>query len=1114
MNRSITILILWLILQFVPATQMASGQLLPFDNYTIHNGLPQNSVFDIVQDQQGYLWFATQVGASRFDGKGFKNYYVADGLPDNYVNCLLTDSKGRIWFGTDGGGVGRKDGINWITFRKTDGLIDDHIEKLYEDHSGRIWVMTHYGVSYITPQDSIYSYDRKNGLIHNNVISMYEDRDGNMWLGTQTGLSVFRGDSIWNKPLNDVVWGIDEDSHGNLWFATQGSGIYRYDGEIFYHYTTNEGLTSNIVISIFVDTRDQVWCGTYEGGVSMYDGKRFTSHIENGINKEVIMSFFEDSRGVLWARPNENGIYRLKKGEFHHLDKSNNLIDNYVLKIYEDNQHNLWFGTLGGVSEYAKFTFEFFTDADGLPDNSIFSVAADSKGNIWAGTNIGLARYNGSRFRIWNKNNGLPDFTITKILEDQKGRIWAASYSTISRISGEHVINYRDTTILRQSVIYDMDEDDQGRLWCATERGIYLFENNHFENPAKGTILAQQEARGICWNKGIVWVATGKGLFRFDPETKDLRVLTTDQGMPDNKCRDVVCDENGILWVATDGGLVKINRQETTSKIQTFTTKDGLESNTLYFVLPDQRGHLWIGHEKGLNRLDIETGKIRYYGVEEGFLPLETNQGAIALDKHKNIWIGTVAGLAHYDPAFERTASNPPFTFLRNILVFNEKTDLASYCDSLNPSTGLPVNLTLPYNKNSITFQYIGIHFTIPSKVTYQYKLQNYDADWSPKTPLTEVTYKKIPPGDYTFLIKAANADGVWNPTPSSFSFRIKPPFWQTGWFITLSVIAGLLLIFWIIKLRERQLIREKRILEEKVRERTKEIRKQKDEIEKQRDEIEKQRDEIQQQKEIAESQRDQIALQNREIKDSIFYAKRIQSAVLPSDEEIKSILNEYFILFKPRDIVSGDFYWLHRNQSKTVVIAADCTGHGVPGAFMSMLGVTLLNEIMSKDRVYQANLILNRLRDYIKITLGQTGKLDEAKDGMDMALVVLDEEKMEIQYSGAYNPLILIRDGELLEFKGDKMPIGIQVNEKESFTNHVIPAKPGDTLYIFSDGYADQFGGDHGGKFKIRPFKNLLLEIHANPLPEQKKILYKTLVEWMQKEQQVDDILVIGLRV
>ncbi len=1075
-------------------TLSLGAQRIPFDNYNIHNGLPQNSVFDIIQDQRGYLWFATQVGAARFDGREFLNFYSTEGLPDNYVNCLLCDHQGNIWFGTDGGGIGIYDGQEIRTINRLKGLVSDQVEELHEDSRHRIWVRTHYGISCILNNDTVLRYDQHNGLLHNNVICMFEDRQGRMWFGTQRGITVIDGDSLINHDLGDVIWGIDQDRQGNYWIATQTSGVYRYDGKRFRHYTQDDGLASNIVISVYVDSSDRIWFGTYQGGVSMFDGRHFVNHRENGLTNEVIMGFYEDSRGILWCRPNEDGLYRMVNGRFRHLDKKNGLVDNYVLKIFEDSQHNLWFGTLGGgVSELAKFTFEVFQDVDGLPDNSVFSVAMDSSGNIWAGTNAGVVRYDGEKFITYSKEQGLPDYTVTHILQDSRGDIWTSSYATLSRIRGDRVTNYSDTSVLNQKIIYDLALDEHDGIWCATEEGVYYFRDGRFSAPFSGEKIQQLKIPGILYRQGVLWLATRRGVYKYDLSRKAWQRFTTRQGLPSDKCRDITFDKRGGLWVATDGGLAHLQPVDTGYTIRALTTRDGLASNTIYFVIDDGLGRIWAGHEKGLNRIDLSTGRISFYGTLEGFTPLETNQGAVARGRDHQLWIGTVAGLAHWDPRYERKTSQPPLTFLRRILLFNKDIDLTQYCDSLDPVTHLPVNLVLPFNKNTITFEYIGIHFTIPQKIRYSYFLKNYDQDWSPPTSSNKVTYKKIPPGQYTFMVKAVNADGVWNRRPYTFSFRIHPPFYQSTWFILLMVILAVYLVYLIIKIREKQLIREKRILEEKVRERTAEIEKQKSEIEK---------------------QRDQIAQQNREIKDSIHYAKRIQSAVLPDERILAEAVKDYFILFRPRDIVSGDFYWFYRHENYLVVAAADCTGHGVPGAFMSMLGMSLLNEIMNKDRIFEAHRILNKLRDYIKLMLGQTGKSDEAKDGMDMALVVLDLEKRVMQYAGAYNPLILIRNNQLIEYKGDKMPIGIQVNEKESFTNHVIEMQENDRFYIFSDGYADQFGGPDGAKFKTRPFKNLLLEIHQRPMEEQKKILEQRLLEWMGNEPQIDDILVIGIHI
>jgi serine phosphatase RsbU (regulator of sigma subunit) len=281
--------------------------------------------------------------------------------------------------------------------------------------------------------------------------------------------------------------------------------------------------------------------------------------------------------------------------------------------------------------------------------------------------------------------------------------------------------------------------------------------------------------------------------------------------------------------------------------------------------------------------------------------------------------------------------------------------------------------------------------------------------------------------------------------------------------------------------------------LEQIVKERTEEVVKQKDEI---------------------EAQRDEIADKNRSITDSIEYAKRIQTAILPSNEYAEEILPEHFILFRPRDIVSGDFYWMTKKNNRLVLIAADCTGHGVPGAFMSMLGVSFLNEIVNRHDIDSAGEILTQLRADVKKTLGQEGKEGEAKDGMDIALCIVDLENMKMQYAGAYNPMYLYRDNELLETKADRMPIGIYVKEKESFTNNDIELKKGDVFYIFSDGFQDQFGGEDGQKFKTKNFKQLLLEIHQKPMAEQREILNTTVDKWRGKWEQVDDIIILGIRV
>jgi serine phosphatase RsbU (regulator of sigma subunit) len=256
------------------------------------------------------------------------------------------------------------------------------------------------------------------------------------------------------------------------------------------------------------------------------------------------------------------------------------------------------------------------------------------------------------------------------------------------------------------------------------------------------------------------------------------------------------------------------------------------------------------------------------------------------------------------------------------------------------------------------------------------------------------------------------------------------------------------------------------------------------------------------------------IEEKNNDITASINYARRIQQAMLPQTSEIRGLKNNIFILYRPKDIISGDFYWFSQVGKKLIVTAGDCTGHGVPGALMSMLGMSFLEEIVNNREITVSGQILNELRKEVQRALHQKGNRDEAKDGMDISLCVIDRSKNTIQYSGAYNNLYLIRNGELTEYHADRMPIGIYDLSDTDFTTHEFPCISGDIIYMFSDGYADQFGGPNQKKFKYSTLKTLLTEIHNLPLSRQKQILEKQFIDWKGDLDQIDDVIIIGLRV
>lgn len=264
----------------------------------------------------------------------------------------------------------------------------------------------------------------------------------------------------------------------------------------------------------------------------------------------------------------------------------------------------------------------------------------------------------------------------------------------------------------------------------------------------------------------------------------------------------------------------------------------------------------------------------------------------------------------------------------------------------------------------------------------------------------------------------------------------------------------------------------------------------------------------------LVADQKDEISRKNKEIQSSIVYASKIQNAVLHSTNELDAALSNYFIFNRPKDIVSGDFYWQEQVDNKIVIAAADATGHGVPGAFMSLLGVTMLNDVVKEEAHVSAGKILTCLREKTKAVLKQSGEGEFQKDGYDIALCIIDIEHKKLEFAGAYNPLYLIRSNELIEIKADKMPVGIHLNEKKSFTTHLIDLKEGDCIYMFSDGFIDQFGGKNDQKFKIKPFKELLRQIHNKPFSIQESILSTTFDEWKGKNDQTDDVLVVGLRI
>ena len=1084
---------------------LTHAQKIPFKNYTIQDDLPQSTVYDIDQDFDGYIWFATQVGAARFDGYEFEYFNTSNGLPDDFVNCLLVDRNGSVWFGTEGG-IAIYDGARVSLFPLNNRLIDKRVDRMIEDQNGNIWITTAYGLSVIY-EDTVYSYTMEDALQGNPVLDIFADSRGRVHVATNPGLTIFDGPDRYEQQLKDeLIRDIIETKSGEIWYASQENGVFVYGDDGMTRLGYNEGLKDEMVISLLEDHSGKVWCSTYVDGLYVYEQGQFHA-LSSGHNSEPIArSLYEDRHHRIWIQSYEDGVWLYDEGSFMHITKSNNLVDDGVEDIFEDSFGNIWLATFGGVSKYGRVIFRTYDMDHGLPENHVTSVYRDSRDRLWFGTWGHLRyKYNGKTFLI-DERVGFPKENMPlSFVEDQYQNIYIGTDKELLYYNGRSIrpvdigLHWAYTAI--NSLLITPDQ----HLWCATDSGIYIHHRGKTSMLGENEGLVNPIVNDMAQFQDRIFCATEGGITVFEYSGRYLASYTMENGLISDNCIDVTHDTDGNLWVATNRGISKLEMDETV-RITNYDTEAGLTSNSIQFVEFADNNSLWIGTVRGINVLNIESEEVAYYGYDDGFYPLETNYRAITKGDKGELWIGTIAGLVHYDPKYNLKDTTPP-----DLILFPPLVEGETYAFSLNrgQDSGIrfPGEPAVPYNKNSLTFSFTGIHTTIPSQNRFSYILEGYEDDWSVPGTDRSVSYRKIPNGQYVFRVKAYNLDGVCVEDGASFAFIIKPPFWKTIWFILFEVMAGLSLIYATIKYRERQLIRDKRILETRVKERTREI-------EDQKVEIEAQRDEISEQKNFVEEQRDQIAFQNKEITDSILYAKRIQQAVLPGKLTLERTLPDHFILFKPRDIVSGDFFWVEEKHDRVIVSAADCTGHGVPGAFMSMLGLTFLNEIVNKDEIMKAGDILNRLRSYIIRSMSHKDEeANQGRDGMDLSLVVIDRQLNMLEYSGAYNPLVIMRHGEMIEYKADKMPIGKHVGEEGPFTNHKIDLKDQDMIYLFSDGFPDQFGGENGSKYKAKPFKRLLMRISSEPVEKQAELLELELKTWMGKLDQVDDILVMGMR-
>jgi ligand-binding sensor domain-containing protein/serine phosphatase RsbU (regulator of sigma subunit) len=1041
-----------------------------FVTYSTVQGLPDNTILDILEDKSGNLWFGTIGNLTRYDGRAFVNYPPPIETKGMNFSCMTQDAYGNIWLGTEGGGITRYNGKSTTTYTTQQGLVGNNVLSIHVDKRGNIWVGTDgAGVSKYDGK-SFVNYTTKNGLAENRILCIEEDKTGAIWFGTFTkGVCKYDGHSFVNYSTGEGLLSvkcISEDREGNLWFCSNGGGVSKFDGKRFVNYNKAQGLSSNYILDMVEDRIGNIWFCTHGSGVCKYDGQAFINYTnEHGLYNDIIWSATEDEKGILWFGTSE-GLSSYNGVSFTNYRAPG--LNSMIISVMKDTHGNMWLGSLeGGVYCFDGKTYTQYTQEQGLVNNTVGNMLEDSKGNIWFGTDRGISRFDGKTFTNYTMAQGLVSDLVSSCLEDKRGHLWFGTNRGFSYFDGHSFVNYTAAQGFTNDPVFCIQEDETGALWFGTQGGVRYLSPADAASPKTGSPLS-------------------------------FKKITTADGLPDNCIAQLLEMEKGKIIVGTNMGVARFDRPDfkTTGLkgLEIFNSSTGYQIKDVNVgfncMYKDSKGVLWIGtgaEKTGLVRLE-------YAAVHHDLAPpivkiqnIRINEESICWEFLKNRKTRSKNDrLVEYDSlAMLLSELN---TFGKTVPQAARDSQYTRFSDvqfdSLTKYHFIPVNLILPYRHNQISFEYAAIEPARPFMVRYQYILEGYDKEWNPVTDKTNVSFGNIDEGTYTFKLKARSPFGIWS-TPVSYTFKVLPPWWRTWWMYTLYSILGISLIILITWINSRRL-----------RLKAKELA----------GEIEKATAIIVKQKKIVEEK-------NMRITDSIDYAQRIQNAILPERNYISSLFDDYFIYYQPKEIVSGDFYWFAEKDDKVIFALVDCTGHGVPGALMSMIGHSLLNEIINGKGIKESDQILNHLRADVIHVLKQRDTPESQKDGMDIAICVLDKKRKLLEFSGAHHSLYYIRNGTLQDIPGDKQAIGYEKREQQPFTKNILEVMDGDMVYLCTDGFADQKGGTEKKKFFHRRFRQLLESLHKEEMSKQKEILSETFNNWKGSHEQIDDVLVIGIR-
>ena len=718
------------------------------NNWDISDGLPQNSVFSIVQTSDGYIWLGTGSGLVRFDGIDFKvfNHRNTKGIKSDWITSIIEDKEEKLWIGTNDRGLSIFDGRKWESITIDNGLSDNHIRVIYEDSSGSIWVGTDYGLNCFSDK-KVKTYTTLEGLSDNSVNTIIEDRAKNLWVGTDNGLSLIVNNRCKVIKMDKTVNSIELGPLGNLVVGTN-EGLYIVKNKNLQSYREKENIRIHFIGTLKTDRKGSLWIGTDGSGLfRMKDGRINQVKLSKKFSNDYLYAFLEDREDNIWIGTNSNGLIRLKK---------RNIIN--VL-------------------------------AESIPGGIVNCVIRDRNDNLLAGTKNGIFKLNGNDGTI-SKLTAMHSGDIRTIFEDRDGCLWAGTEkSGLYRINNDNVSRYTKKDGLLSDRINLVFQDNKKRTWIGTDKGLNLLKDSDLKEFITIKDFFNQFIRVIYEDtEGVLWIGTKTGLF-YLPDGK-VKQFGPGNQIFDENIFSIYRDKDNSLWIGTRDGGLYLWRKE---RLTVFFENIGLTDNHIFSINEDKNNHLWFSSYSGIFKISkrelILFSENRQSSVNS--IVFDESDGMASREcvggrwpsswktKEGIILYPTIKGIAVIDPGKISTKNPPPLVIIENVLV-----DSISYTKAKNP--------VFSKDKRVFEFYFTGINFSAPGKLKFRYRLEGFEKEWHYVKPGQRrySLYINLYPGQYRFVLYGAGMDNIWNTKGEYYSFEI-----DTGVRIGLYLLGAVILM-------------------------------------------------------------------------------------------------------------------------------------------------------------------------------------------------------------------------------------------------------------------------------------------------------------------------------